>query len=103
MTPKPSIWRPIALGLVVINLLGLGWAAAKGEPAHAAVHVVLALACAWWAARLRRLPGAAGDPDQLERLATEVDALRRELSETQERLDFAERVLAQRPESRQRG
>jgi hypothetical protein len=32
-----------------------------------------------------------------------VTELRRELSEMQERLDFAERLLAQRPESRRVG
>ena len=37
---------------------------------------------------------------RLEALEFEVSNLRRELSETQERLDFAERVLAQGQESR---
>lgn len=44
-----------------------------------------------------RLSG--GDPNsghRLDAVETEVDALRQELSETQERLDFAERMLAQR-------
>ena len=39
-------------------------------------------------------PDAAAD----EGLRAEVDQLRRELSEVQERLDFAERVLARGPE-----
>ena len=37
---------------------------------------------------------------RLEALEFEVSDLRRELSETQERLDFTERVLAQGQESR---
>ena len=46
---------------------------------------------------------AAGNPDtaaHLQALDHEVDALRREMSETQERLDFAERLLAQGAETR---
>jgi hypothetical protein len=45
----------------------------------------------------------AGDPDtaaHLQALDQEVGTLRREMMETQERLDFAERLLAQGPETR---
>jgi hypothetical protein len=45
----------------------------------------------------------ARDPDataHLQALDQEVGALRREMVETQERLDFAERLLAQGPEAR---
>ncbi|MGN6392940.1 MAG: hypothetical protein ACTHM9_11920 [Gemmatimonadales bacterium] len=45
----------------------------------------------------------AGDPDtaaHLQALDQEVGTLRREMVETQERLDFAERLLAQAPETR---
>lgn len=45
----------------------------------------------------------ASDPDtaaHLQTLDQEVGTLRREMIETQERLDFAERLLAQRPETR---
>ena len=45
-------------------------------------------------------PDAAGRLDALE---NEVGSLRHELNETQERLDFAERLLAQPPESRRVG
>lgn len=103
MTFKPAIWHPIAVTLSVINLVGVGLAAAAAEPWHAAVHAALALAFGLWAQRLR--PGAGGSESQarLELLEAEVSNLRRELSETQERLDFAERVLAQGPESRRVG
>ena len=43
-------------------------------------------------ARLRM--GAAGDPAELQVLRSEVDAMRGELTELQERVDFAERMLA---------
>jgi hypothetical protein len=45
----------------------------------------------------------AGNPDtaaHLQALDQEVGTLRREMTETQERLDFAERLLAQGPETR---
>lgn len=99
MTFKPSIWYPIAVAAAVINLIGIG-AAGQAEPVHATVHVVLAVAFGLWARRLRlaSLPPPSGEhevPDRLEALDAEVTRLRQELTETQERLDFAERMLAQ--------
>jgi hypothetical protein len=108
MTFKPTIWHPIAVALTVINLLGLGYALGVTEPEHAAIHAVLALAFGAWARRLRLAPGGSDSERtiedeseaRLEALGSEVSSLRQELSETQERLDFAERMLAQRPEPR---
>lgn len=48
-----------------------------------------------------RLGGGGGSREEFESLRGEVDDLRRELSEVNERLDFAERLLA-RPEIRDR-
>jgi hypothetical protein len=60
-----------------------------------------------WAERLWRSPGrVAGGSDLqagLEALEIEVGNIRRELNEAQERLDFAERLLAQGSESRRVG
>jgi hypothetical protein len=100
VTFKPSVWYPIALAATVINLVGIGFAAQSAEPMHAAIHGVLAVAFALWARRLRLAasPGSSGQselPDRLEALDVEVTRLRQELTETQERLDFAERLLAQ--------
>jgi len=105
MTFKPAIWHPIAVTLSVINLVGVGLAAGAAEPWHAAVHAALALAFGLWAQRLRQGAGGSESESQarLELLEAEVSNLGRELSETQERLDFAERVLAQGPESRRVG
>lgn len=108
MTFKPTIWHPIAVALTVINLLGLGYALGVAEPAHAGIHAVLALAFGAWARRLRQAPGGSDSERAIddegearfEALGDEVSSLRQELSETQERLDFAERMLAQRPEPR---
>lgn len=98
MTLKRTVWHPIAVGLSVINLLGLGYAVGVSEPGHAAIHGVLALGFWLWVRRLRRDPGGTEDEDRFEALEAEVTKLRQELSETQERVDFAERLLAQRPE-----
>jgi hypothetical protein len=103
MAFKPAIWRPIAIVLSAINVAGVAFAARSAEVSHATIHAALALAFGLWAQHLR--PGAGGTEGQarLEGLDAEVDNLRRELSELQERLDFAERVLAQGPESRRVG
>lgn len=103
MTFKPSLWRPIALVLSAINLVAVGFAAGAAEPWHAGIHAALALGFGLWAQRLRESPAESEPQARLELLESEVSELRRELSETQERLDFAERVLAQGPESRRVG
>jgi hypothetical protein len=109
MTFKSPIWQPIAVVLSVINLVAVGVAAGSAEPWHAAVHAALALAFGLWAQRLRQ--GSRGSEGQarldvleaLEVLEADVSNLRRELTETQERMDFAERLLAQGVESRRVG
>jgi hypothetical protein len=103
MTFKPALWQPIAVVLSVANLVAAGFAMGSAEPWHAGVHVALGLAFGLWAQRLRQGPGGGELQPRLEALEFEVGNLRRELSETQERLDFAERVLAQGEESRRLG
>ena len=103
MTFKPALWQPIAVALSAINLVFVGLAAGSAEPWHAGVHAALALAFGLWAQRLRQDPGGGELQPRLEALEFEVSNLRRELSEAQERLDFAERVLAQGEESRRLG
>jgi hypothetical protein len=90
-------WRPIALALSVLNVGGAGFAIAANEGWHAATHVALALVFWFWAERLRQptAPGPANLEARLDALETEMTEVRRELSEAQERLDFAERLLAQ--------
>jgi len=113
MTFKPAIWYPIAVLLSVINLVGVGFAARPAQPWHATIHAALALAFGLWAQRLRRGPGGSelqarlegleAEVSRLEALEAEVSKLRQELSDAQERLDFAERLLAQGPETRRVG
>jgi len=73
---------------------GAGFAVGQSEPAHAAIHLTLAVAFGVWAQRLRPRPGGSELEPRLEALEIEVGRLRQALGETQERLDFAERVLA---------
>ena len=100
MTFKPAIWYPIAVVLSVINLVGVGFAAGEPQPWHAGIHAALALAFGLWSQRLRQGPGGSELQaplevlEALETLDAEVSHLRQELGEIQERLDFAERVLA---------
>lgn len=92
---KPNIWHPISAVLSVANVAGVGLAAQAAEPIHAAVHAALAVAFGLWSLRLRQRSTGGDDRVRLETLELEMGALRDELSETQERLDFAERMLAQ--------
>jgi hypothetical protein len=103
MTFKPATWVPIAAGLSAINLVAVGFAAGSAEPWHAGVHAVLGLAFGLWAQRMRQSPGGGDLQARLEGVEAEMNNLRRELNEAQERLDFAERVLAQAAESRRVG
>lgn len=102
MTFKAVVWRPIALGLSALNLVGVGFAAGAAEPWHAGLHATLALAFWSWSQRLR-LDRAEPRLTRVDELELEVGDLRRELTEAQERLDFTERLLAQgHAEPRQR-
>jgi hypothetical protein len=102
MTFKPKLWYPIATVLSGANLVAVWFAAAPGEAWHALTHAGLALGFGLWAQRLRQrrdtteLPAS---PEAFEAFEADLNRLREELSETQERLDFTERMLAQ-PESR---
>lgn len=109
MTFKPAVWHPITVVLSAVNLVAVGLATGSAEPWHATGHAALALGFGLWAARLRQVPVRSVLQDRpdvleaLEALETEVNNLGRELGETQERLDFAERLLAQGAESRRVG
>lgn len=107
MTFKSPLWQPIAVVLSAINLVAVGFAAGAAEPWHAAGHAALALVFGLGAQRLRRGPviSEVGSEHEarLDVLEAEVSNLGRELSEAQERLDFAERMLAQGQESRRLG
>ncbi len=100
MAFKSRIWFPIAVVLAVLNVVATGFAAAGAEPVHASTHAALAVAFGIWAQYLRRRTGGGESETQIDvldavdRLDAEVNKLRLEVSEMQERLDFAERLLA---------
>src|SRR5919201_4408552 len=104
---RPAIWLPVLLVATAINLVGVGFAAAAAEPWHAGIHAALTLLFGLWAglwAQRLRLGAVGGDREtRLQALEAEVGTMRRELAETQERLDFTERVLAQGPDPRRVG
>jgi hypothetical protein len=97
---KPATWFPIAAVLSAVNLAAVWFAAQPAEPWHATGHAVLAVAFGLWAQRLRQRRREETLPPGAGTLELEVDQLRQELNETQERLDFAERIMAQNPEYR---
>jgi hypothetical protein len=101
MTFKPALWKPIAIVLSAVNLVAVGFAAGAAQPYHAASHAALGLAFGLWAQRLRLPPREGGEVEErLDLLEGEVSSLRRELTEAQERMDFAERLLVRGAEAR---
>src|SRR5258705_10230976 len=108
---KPRIWYPIAALAAVANVIAAGFAAAATEPVHAGTPAALALAFGLWAQHLRSRreestgEHATGELESgvqagLDALDAEVSRLRQELVETQERVDFTERMVASGPEKR---
>jgi len=107
---KPSIWYPIAVILAAVNLIAVPLYA--DDPFHSMAHGAIAVAFGLWAQRLKqrrdqalaeaRQAVEAPGGERLEVLEDELTRLRQELGETQERLDFTERMLAQRTPDRQR-
>ena len=105
MTFNPKTWYPIAVGLAVLNVVAVPFAS---TPPHTTTHAVLALMLGLWAQRLRqarrvdsnelqaRVESVEAELAKLGPLEDELGRLRQELGEAQERLDFAERLMAQR-------
>src|SRR5207237_2635414 len=91
---KPTTKFQILFWLSALNLIALGYA--LPNPLHAAGHGLLALGFAFWAKRVRPSRGEdeeAPDESRSENLDAEVSELRRQLSETQERLESEKRVV----------
>jgi len=105
---KPSIWYPIAIILAGINLIAVP--IFSGDPLHAMGHGAAAVFFGLWAQRLKQrrdqgqdqtAVGAPGE-ERIELMEDELSRLRQELTEAQERLDFTERMLAQRSQQEPR-
>jgi len=79
------------------------------DPGVVGVFIPIAAILAWAGIRIARIQAESrksADPDTVNRLQAlehELGTLRHEMGETQERLDFAERLLAQRPPERLEG
>jgi hypothetical protein len=95
---NPRIWVPLSGILAGVNVGATWFAAQAAEPTHATIHAALAVAFALWSARLRQGRASSGEAAladmqlQLEDIQAES---RGQVAELQDRLDFAERLLAQ--------
>ncbi|MCU0621168.1 MAG: hypothetical protein MUC69_06680, partial [Gemmatimonadales bacterium] len=96
-------WIPVTWLLSAANVASVWLAAQAAEPAHATLHAALGAALALGAARL----GARRRVALAEALSTgpvpvrgeaEVEAMQSRVLELEERLDFAERLLARQRE-----
>ena len=104
MTRRSKLWRVAAPLYVCINLGGAIYAAAMGEPMHAAGHVVLLLLGAavywmWLAPRAQQqelLPGAREAVASLDHLQQSVDAIALEVERIGEAQRFEAKLLAER-------
>lgn len=106
MTFRPAIWYPISIVLSGLNLVGVGFAAGEAQPWHAGIHAALALAFGLWSQRIRQARVGPEFPipvEAFEALESEMSRLREDLTETQERLDFTERLVVQGQEARRVG
>lgn len=107
---KHRAWIPVAWVLSVTNLVAVWFAAAPAEPAHATLHALLGVALALGAQRLmaRRRDDGPNEQlqhvlDQNERLQQSVDDTQARALELEERLDFADRLLAQHRDAERLG
>ena len=100
---KHRAWIPVAWALSVANLLGalVAMRMTPTGPWHAATHLALAAGFALGARHLmaRRRAGTLDDQlqqtlDQNEQLQQTLDAMQQRMYELEERVDFAERMLA---------
>jgi hypothetical protein len=104
MTRPSKLWRVAAALFVLINVAGAGYAVAVGEPAHAAVHVVLILGAylGWrlgpWARRQDPAPAQLPDA-RLDYLQQSVDAVALEVERIGEAQRFSDKLRAERGEA----
>jgi hypothetical protein len=102
---KHRAWIPVAWLLALANLGAVWFAARPGETWHATAHALLAGLFAVGAQRLtaRQRSGAQLEQlqqalDQNDQLQQMVDGMQTRLVELEERVDFAERLLAKHGE-----
>ncbi|MFN0182079.1 MAG: hypothetical protein ACKVZ0_25020 [Gemmatimonadales bacterium] len=94
-------WIPVAWLLSAVNLGAIWFAARPGETWHATGHGVLGVLFALGARHLMTRHHAEQLQqvlDQNEQLQETIDGMQPHLQELEERVDFAERLLAQHQE-----
>ncbi len=103
---KHRAWIPVAWLLSLANLVSVWFAARPAEPWHATIHALLAVLFALGARRLmaRQRAGAPDEHapqtiDQAEHSQRTLDGMQAHLQELEERVDFAERLLAKHRDS----
>lgn len=105
MIRRTIIWQVVAALFTVINLVGAGYAVARGEGPHASVHVVLSLLGAYALWRLAPIAGWRDAPtdlpadDRLEHLQQSVDAVAIEVERIGEAQRFNTRLQTERSET----
>ena len=103
MTRPSKLWRVAAALFVLINVAGAGYGVTVGEPAHAAVHVVLILGAylGWrlgpWARRQDPAPAQLADA-RIDYLQQSVDAVALEVERLGESQRFNEKLRSVRDE-----
>jgi hypothetical protein len=98
-------WLILGGLFVVVNVLGIGYALAVGEPRHAIAHVVIIAAfyMGWllgpWRSRQVAAPAQIADP-RIDYLQQSVDAVALEVERLGEKQRYDEKLRAQNPEVR---
>lgn len=99
---KHRAWIPVAWVASLGNLAAVWFAALPAEPWHATTHALLAVAFALGARRLMARQRAIAQDEQLqdtiddnEHLQHSVDDMQVHVQQLEERVEFAERLLAQ--------
>jgi hypothetical protein len=102
MARSRKFWFKFAVVAAVANV-GFGlYASVVEEPVHAFVHGALAVIFGVWASFMSREKPVAQDPAEVKKvmmLEDNLSDLERQLHETQQRLDFADQLLKQRPKT----
>lgn len=88
---KHRAWIPVAWVLSLGNLVAVWFAAEPAEPWHATIHALLAVAFSLGAQRLATRRRVVTESDRLQ---YSVEGIQPRLEELEERVDFAERLLA---------
>lgn len=97
---KHPAWIPVTWVLALANLGAVWFAAQPGEPWHATGHALLAAGLALGARHLQIRDRAAGLADGWQPMLDHEDpeptvtGMQTRVAELEERLDFAERLLA---------